>query len=143
MCKTNVETKMCSKCGGEKGVDLFEKGRRQCKVCRSEYDKNRSRGCRNEYYKTRYRKREQHYKDLSRIFYRRSIEIHRERWKTKTQSLDETYIKYCIRVHVKDKSYNPTQEMIETYRQVLLLKREQKQLTNLIKTLKNGSNINL
>ena len=34
-----METKVCSKCGEEKPLNEFEKGRKQCKKCRKEYMK--------------------------------------------------------------------------------------------------------
>lgn len=34
-----MDTKICSKCGKELPEDQFEKGRRQCRKCRSEYKK--------------------------------------------------------------------------------------------------------
>lgn len=35
-----METKICSKCGKELPLNMFDKGRAQCKLCRKTYKKN-------------------------------------------------------------------------------------------------------
>lgn len=35
-----METKICNKCGKELPLNMFEKGRRQCRICRCIYKKN-------------------------------------------------------------------------------------------------------
>ena len=35
-----METKICSKCSRELPINMFEKGRGQCKLCRNDYKRN-------------------------------------------------------------------------------------------------------
>ena len=53
---------------------------------------------------------------------------------------------FYVKALLKDSVFNienPTDALIDIYRNVVLFKREQKQLTNLIKSLENGSITNL
>ena len=148
MCKTKV----CIKCKFpyEDIVNNFYKNgsyyKTICKNCEKNADKVYRESHKRSVVisKERYQVYKERYKNRDRKKYEgRYNEKIKIRSKEKVIALKDVYVKTCLRTHMKNDLINLTPELVDAYRQLMLFRREKKQLSNLIKSLKNGSSINL
>lgn len=143
MCKT------CTKCGitykniNENFYKQKNSYRSECKKCKAR-SPNYAENNRVYYHKhKKVRARCPNNPETTKNYYKSNKEIILDQKKNERINLDDAYIKHRIRQSRLYNVKNPTPEYIEAYRQVILLKREQRQLINLTKSLKNGNSINL
>lgn len=140
MCKT------CTNCGitYENTTEYFHKHKlnklhNDCKSCRNIYLKSFRKESRN-----KHKQKYLIYNKEWKIQNKNKDKEYMKKNKDKIRSeLSDVYIKDLIKKSTRFCVKNPTPEYIEAYRQVVILKREQKKLINLTKSLKNGNSINL
>ena len=88
-----TDLKICSKCGVEKSVEEFRKGRNQCKLCQSEHNK--------EYRKEHYINNKEYYKEYRKEYQinnkEKLKEIHEEYYIKHKDSLKEQFKEYYIK----------------------------------------------
>lgn len=55
--------------------------------------------------------------------------------KERVNTLSDSYVKHCIRVHLRNKLFNPTPELIDAYRQMISIKRNKNNFLKQIKSV--------